>query len=124
MIDNVLSVRNLSISFQENLTTNTVLFNSNFDLRRGSTLSLVGESGSGKSITSLSIVSLLPLNAIIKGSIIFNKNELVGLNENELQKIRGNKISFIFQEPMTSLNPLHTIEKQIGESLTFHQNLF
>ena len=124
MIDNVLSVRNLSISFQENLTTNTVLLNSNFDLRRGSTLSLVGESGSGKSITSLSIVSLLPLNAIIKGSIIFNKNELVGLNENELQKIRGNKISFIFQEPMTSLNPLHTIEKQIGESLTFHQNLF
>ena len=124
MIDNVLSIRNLSISFQENLTTNTVLFDSNFDLQRGSTLSLVGESGSGKSITSLSIVSLLPLNAIIKGSIIFNKKELIGLNENELQKIRGNKISFIFQEPMTSLNPLHTIEKQIGESLTFHQNLF
>jgi len=73
MIDNVLSVRNLSISFQENLTTNTVLFDSNFDLQRGSTLSLVGESGSGKSITSLSIVSLLPLNAIIKGSIILIK---------------------------------------------------
>ena len=124
MIDNVLSVKNLSISFREKTRNKKVLNNSSFNLRRGETLSLVGESGSGKSITSLAVVSLLPKNAIVTGSIIFNQKELIGLNENDLQKLRGNKISFIFQEPMTSLNPLHTIEKQIGESLSFHQKLF
>ena len=123
MSDTVLSVKNLSISFKNNSESKTVLFNSNFKIKRGTTLSLVGESGSGKSITSLALVSLLPLNASIVGSINFNGKELIGLSEIELQKIRGNKISFIFQEPMTSLNPLHTIEKQIGESLGFHQNL-
>ena len=123
MSDIVLSVKNLSISFKNNYDSKTVLINSNFKIKRGTTLSLVGESGSGKSITSLALVSLLPLNASIVGSINFNGEELIGLSEIELQKIRGNKISFIFQEPMTSLNPLHTIEKQIGESLSFHQNL-
>ncbi len=123
MSDTVLSVKNLSISFENNSERKTVLINSNFKIKRGTTLSLVGESGSGKSITSLALVSLLPLNASIVGSINFNGKELIGLSEVELQKIRGNKISFIFQEPMTSLNPLHTIEKQIGESLSFHQNL-
>ena len=123
MSDTVLSVKNLSISFKNNSDSKTVLINSNFKIKRGTTLSLVGESGSGKSITSLALVSLLPLNASIVGSIKFNGEELIGLSEIELQKIRGNKISFIFQEPMTSLNPLHTIEKQIGESLSFHQNL-
>ena len=123
MSDTVLSVKDLSISFKHNSESKTVLINSNFKIKRGTTLSLVGESGSGKSITSLAIVSLLPLNASIVGSINFNGEELIGLSEIELQKIRGNKISFIFQEPMTSLNPLHTIEKQIGESLSFHQNL-
>ncbi len=123
MSDTVLSVKNLSISFENNSERKTVLINSNFKIKRGTTLSLVGESGSGKSITSLALVSLLPLNASIVGSINFNGKELIGLSEIELQKIRGNKISFIFQEPMTSLNPLHTIEKQIGESLSFHQNV-
>ena len=123
MSDTVLSVKDLSISFKHNSESKTVLINSNFKIKRGTTLSLVGESGSGKSITSLALVSLLPLNASIVGSINFNGEELIGLSEIELQKIRGNKISFIFQEPMTSLNPLHTIEKQIGESLSFHQNL-
>ena len=124
MIDNVLSIKNLSISFREKTKNKKVLHNSSFNLKRGKTLSLVGESGSGKSITSLAVVSLLPKNAIIKGSITYNQRELIGLDENELQTLRGNKISFIFQEPMTSLNPLHTIEKQIGESLGFHQKLF
>ena len=124
MNDIVLSVKNLSVSFTENNKVKKVLNNSSFSIKRGTTLSLVGESGSGKSVTSLAIVSLLPKNAVLKGSIIFNQNELTNLNEIDLQKIRGNKISFIFQEPMTSLNPLHTIEKQIGESLSFHQNLF
>ena len=123
MSDTVLSVKNLSISFKNNYDSKTVLINSNFKIKRGTTLSLVGESGSGKSITSLALVSLLPSNASIVGSINFNGEELIGLSEIELQEIRGNKISFIFQEPMTSLNPLHTIEKQIGESLSFHQNL-
>ena len=103
MSDTVLSVKNLSISFKNNSDSKTVLINSNFKIKRGTTLSLVGESGSGKSITSLALVSLLPLNASIVGSINFNGEELIGLSEIELQKIRGNKISFIFQEPMTSL---------------------
>ena len=96
MSDTVLSVKNLSISFKNNSDSKTVLINSNFKIKRGTTLSLVGESGSGKSITSLALVSLLPLNASIAGSINFNGEELIGLSEIELQKIRGNKISFIY----------------------------
>ena len=123
MSKTLLSIKNLSIGFSEKNRINTVVQNISFDLQKGRTLSLVGESGSGKSVTTLSTVSLLPSNAIIKGSILFNGKEMIGSNENYLRNIRGNKISFIFQEPMTSLNPLHNIEKQIGESLDFHQNL-
>ena len=110
----LLKLIDVNLTYRTNGNLIKVLQDVSFELNQNETISIVGESGSGKSITSLSIVSLLPLNAIIKGSIIFNKKELIGLNENELQKIRGNKISFIFQEPMTSLNPLHTIEKQIN----------
>ena len=82
MIDNVLSVKNLSISFREKIRKKKVLHNSSFNLKRGKTLSLVGESGSGKSITSLAVVSLLPKNAIITGSITYNQRELIGLEKN------------------------------------------
>ena len=123
MSEKIISIKNLSIGFSENNRINYVVNDISFDLEKGQTLALVGESGSGKSITALSTVSLLPTNAKIKGSIVFNSKEMIGANERSLRKIRGNKVSFIFQEPMSSLNPLHTIEKQIGESLEYHQGL-
>ena len=93
-----------------------------FQLERGQTLALVGESGSGKSVTALSILGLLPYPQAWhpKGSITFKGQELLGQSENLLRSIRGRKIAMVFQEPMTALNPLHTVEKQIGESLQVH----
>jgi microcin C transport system ATP-binding protein len=84
---------------------------------------MVGESGSGKSVTALSTVQLLDDNAQIGGSITYNGLEMVGASEPDLRAVRGNDISFIFQEPMTSLNPLHTIERQLTESIELHQGL-
>jgi microcin C transport system ATP-binding protein len=86
-------------------------------------VALVGESGSGKSVTALSTVGLLGDNAEVSGSITYGGRQMVGVSEAELRKVRGNEISFIFQEPMTSLNPLHTIERQLTESLALHQAL-
>ncbi len=93
-----------------------------FQLERGQTLALVGESGSGKSITALSILGLLPYPQAYhpKGSVTFKGQELLGQSEDLLRSIRGRKIAMVFQEPMTALNPLHTLEKQIGESLQVH----
>ncbi|MEM1346185.1 MAG: ATP-binding cassette domain-containing protein, partial [Pseudomonadota bacterium] len=89
----------------------------------GETLALVGESGSGKSLTALSTVRLLPDSAEVSGSVVYDGQEMATADAATLRRLRGNEISFIFQEPMTSLNPLHTIEKQIGESLLLHQGL-
>jgi microcin C transport system ATP-binding protein len=96
-----------------------------FSMRRGETMALVGESGSGKSVTALSILQLLPYPRAThpSGSITFDGTEMVGADERTLRQIRGNRISMIFQEPMTSLNPLHNIEKQIGEVLLLHKGL-
>ncbi len=94
-----------------------------FTVGKGETVALVGESGSGKSVTALSTVSLLPDSAAVDGSIRYLGSEMVGAAEPELRRVRGNDISFIFQEPMTSLNPLHTIERQLAESLALHQGL-
>ena len=99
---------------------------SRFDIARGETLALVGESGSGKSVTALSILQLLPYPAARHGpgsSIKFDGQELVGAPPKTLRAIRGNRIAMVFQEPMTSLNPLHTIEKQITEMLFLHKNM-
>ena len=95
-------------------------------LDEGEILGIVGESGSGKSVTSLSILGLLPYPKAYhdeKSSIMFQNQELIGMNNTDFQKIRGNQISFIFQEPMSSLNPLHKIGKQIAEAIKLHQNL-
>ncbi len=96
-----------------------------FDIRKGETLALVGESGSGKSITALSVMKLLPYPAAHhpSGSIKFQGRELLTMKEEQIRDVRGNDITIIFQEPMTSLNPLHTIEKQIREILMLHQGL-
>ncbi|MFL6929966.1 MAG: ABC transporter ATP-binding protein, partial [Xanthobacteraceae bacterium] len=96
-----------------------------FDIRKGETVALVGESGSGKSVTALSVMKLLPYPAAHhpSGAIRFNGRDLLPLSEQQMRHVRGNDITIIFQEPMTSLNPLHTIEKQIGEILDLHRGL-
>ena len=94
-----------------------------FHVERGETVALVGESGSGKSVSALVTVSLLGDSAEVEGSVTYDGQQMIGANDALLRKVRGNDISFIFQEPMTSLNPLHTIEKQLAESLALHQGL-
>jgi len=119
----VLSVENLRISFRQDGKVIPAVKGVSFTIAKGETVALVGESGSGKSVTALSSVALLGTNAILEGSVTYAGREMVGAPEADLRDVRGNDISFIFQEPMTSLNPLHTIEKQIGESLALHQGL-
>ncbi|MFZ1660893.1 MAG: ABC transporter ATP-binding protein [Paracoccaceae bacterium] len=119
----VLAVKNLRVGFrQEGLLVEAVKGVS-FAVGKGETVALVGESGSGKSVTALSTVVLLGKNAELSGSITYLGQEMLGAPDERLRQVRGNDISFIFQEPMTSLNPLHTIERQIGESLALHQGL-
>ena len=114
----LISIKNLKISFKQN---QNVVNNVNIEIPKGKTVAIVGESGSGKTLSALSILKLLPGNANINsGSIIFKEKDLLQLPLNEIEKIRGNKISTIFQEPMSSLNPLHTIDKQIKEMITTH----
>ncbi|MDC3178668.1 dipeptide ABC transporter ATP-binding protein [Pelagibacteraceae bacterium] len=120
-MEKIVSINNLSINFNKNTE---VVKNINIDIMKGKTTAIVGESGSGKTLSALSILKLLPNGAEIKtGEIIFNKKNLLHLNKKEIQNIRGNKISTIFQEPMTSLNPLHTINKQIEEIILIHNSL-
>ncbi len=119
----VLEVRGLTIRFTQDGRVTTAVQDVSFSVAKGETVALVGESGSGKSITALSTVSLLPDSAEVSGSVTYLGQQMVGAPEPLLRKVRGNDISFIFQEPMTSLNPLHTLEKQITESLALHQGL-
>jgi microcin C transport system ATP-binding protein len=123
--EKLLIVRDLSVAFgigsREVLAVDRV----SFDIAKGETVALVGESGSGKSVTALSVMKLLPYPAAHhpSGAIQFKGREMLSMPEREIRKVRGNDITIIFQEPMTSLNPLHTIEKQIGEILLLHQGL-
>ena len=119
----VLEVKDLNISFAQDGRIIHAVRNVSFTVGKGETVALVGESGSGKSVTALATVALLPDSADVSGSIKYLGAEMVGASEPALRKVRGNDISFIFQEPMTSLNPLHTIERQLGESLQLHQGL-
>jgi len=119
----VLRVENLHVAFAQDGKVTPAVRGVSFHVARGETVALVGESGSGKSVSALSTVSLLADNATIEGSIKYDGRELVGASDKVLRGVRGNDISFIFQEPMTSLNPLHTIERQLGESLSLHQGV-
>ncbi|MFZ1921537.1 MAG: ABC transporter ATP-binding protein [Xanthobacteraceae bacterium] len=120
-----LSIRDLSIAFRSGGRDNRAVDRISFDIVKGECLALVGESGSGKSATALSILRLLPYPAAHhpSGSISFHGRDLLKLSEREMRQVRGDDITIVFQEPMTSLNPLHTIEKQIGEILLLHRGL-
>ena len=119
----VLSIRDLRIRFPQEGGESMPVRGASFDIARGEMLALVGESGSGKSLTALSVLKLLPAHARVEGSIRFGGEELTGSDETRLRQIRGHKVGMIFQEPMTSLNPLHTVEKQVSEVLFVHQGL-
>ncbi|MQT13956.1 ABC transporter ATP-binding protein [Segnochrobactrum spirostomi] len=121
----LLSVRDLSVHFRSEDGERTAVRHVSFDLARGETLALVGESGSGKSVTALSILKLLPYPPAFhpNGSVLFKGQDLLAASEAELRKVRGNDITMVFQEPMTSLNPVHTIAAQVGEVLRVHRGL-
>ncbi len=121
--ETLVNVRNLSVAFRSGETTNVAVKGISFTINRGETVALVGESGSGKSVSALSILRLLayPAASHPTGEIFFEGRDLLKIRENQMREIRGARISIIFQEPMTSLNPLHTIEKQVGEILKEHQ---
>ncbi|MER8661114.1 ABC transporter ATP-binding protein [Mesorhizobium sp. M1148] len=121
----LLSVRDLSVAFTQGGNESTAVDHISFNLAKGETVALVGESGSGKSVSALSVLKLLPYPTAShpSGKILFQGADLLAMNEKQLRSVRGNKITMIFQEPMTSLNPLHTIEQQIVEILALHQGM-
>jgi microcin C transport system ATP-binding protein len=121
----LLQVRDLGVVFRQGGTTTMAVEGASFDIGRGETVALVGESGSGKSVTALSVMRLLPYPAAHHpaGQILFKGQDILAADEAALRSVRGNDISIIFQEPMTSLNPLHTIERQIGEILKVHRGM-
>ena len=123
--EKVLEVKNLKTYFYTDEGVIPAVDGVDFNLARGETLAIVGESGCGKSVTSLSILRLIanPPGRIIDGEILYNGKNLLSLTEKEMRSVRGNDISMIFQEPMTSLNPVFPVGKQIMESLTFHQHM-
>ncbi len=123
--EKLLEIKDLSVQFTSGRKTTLAVDRVSFHINKGETVALVGESGSGKSVTALSVMQLLPYPAAShpSGSVLFRGEEFMGADQNTLRRIRGNDVSIIFQEPMTSLNPLHTIEKQVGEILTLHRGL-
>ncbi len=123
--NSVLTVDSLSISFQQGHEQNHAVRNVSFDLKQGEMFALVGESGSGKSVTAMAITQLLPksITQYDSGKIMFESEDLLRKSEDQIRKIRGNRIGMIFQEPLTALNPLHTVQKQIGEILRVHRGL-
>src|SRR5258705_815328 len=121
----LLDIRDLSVAFHQPSGTSVAVDHISFEIKRAECVALVGESGSGKSVSALSILKLLPYPSAShpSGSILFRGRDLLQAAENDMREIRGSDISIIFQEPMTSLNPLHTIEAQIGEILLLHNGI-
>ena len=119
---NLLTVNNLTVRTEHQSGPINILDNLNFKLESGKSLGVVGESGCGKSMAAFAIMGLLPENMTASGEVMFGKN-LLNLPEKELCKIRGNRISMVFQEPMTALNPVQPIGFQVAESLILHKNL-
>ena len=125
MTSPLLSINHLSIAFRHGATERRVVDDISLSVEAGETLALVGESGSGKSVTALSVMRLLPSPPVTwpQGEILFAGQDLLRADERALQRLRGNRIAMIFQEPMVSLNPLHTLEKQLYEVLSLHRGM-
>jgi peptide/nickel transport system ATP-binding protein len=119
----LLEVNDLSVRLQTQRGPALAVRGVSFALERGETLGLIGESGCGKSITAMSLLGLLPENALVTGSIRFDGQELVGRSDAQLQQLRGDRIGMIFQEPMTALNPVHSIGRQVAEPLRLHRGM-
>src|ERR1700685_3511862 len=126
MTEPLLAISHLSVAFRSGDHKVEAVKDVSFDVAPGEIVALVGESGSGKAVTALSVLQLLPYSAASHGpgsSIVFEGQELIGAPAKTLRAVRGNRIAMVFQEPMTSLNPLHTIEKQITETLFLHKKM-
>ncbi len=125
MTEPLLAIRDLSVTFVSSGRTTLAVDRVSFDIGKGETVALVGESGSGKSVTALSILKLLPYPSAQhpSGAILFKGRDLLPLSERDIRRVRGDDVTIVFQEPMTSLNPLHTIEKQIAEILLLHRGM-
>ena len=119
----IVEVEDLSVTFPTDDGDVYAVRNVSFDLYEGEVLGIVGESGSGKSVTNLAMMGLLPESARVEGSVRFRGEELLGLSERQLEKIRGSRVAMIFQDPMTSLNPVYTVGDQISEVLQIHEGL-
>lgn len=121
--DVVLEVKDLEVTFDTDSGVVQVLHGVSFKVKKGKTLGLVGESGCGKSVTSMSIMGLLPkpYGQVVGGEILYNNQNLVTLRPDSMYEMRGNSISIIFQDPMTALNPVHSIGKQLMEVLSLHR---
>ena len=119
----ILSIEGLSTHFFTDDGVARAVQDVSFSIKKGKTFALVGESGCGKSVTALSIMGLIPApqGKIVSGKVVFNDCDLLGFTEKQMRKIRGNKIAMIFQEPMTSLNPVYTVGNQIAEAIKLHQ---
>ena len=124
-MEKIISIKNLSIGFKTQQIKKNVVHSISFDIPKGETVALIGESGSGKTVTALSILKLLPYPSAYHetGEIIYKEKNLINTSNKDIQKIRGKNITTIFQEPMSSLNPLHTIEKQINEIILTHSRI-
>jgi oligopeptide/dipeptide ABC transporter ATP-binding protein len=123
MTQPLLEVKNLKVSFAGKKKTTNIVAGLSFNVEKGKTLCIVGESGCGKSMTSLSVMGLLPKTGEIEGEILLKGDNLTEKSMKQMSKIRGNQISMIFQEPMTSLNPVQTVGKQIAETIILHQKV-
>jgi microcin C transport system ATP-binding protein len=123
--ETLLSIEDLSVAFTQGGEQTLAVDRISFEINKGETVALVGESGSGKSVSALSILKLLPYPAAShpSGRILLKGKDLLTASDADMRKVRGNDISMIFQEPMTSLNPLHTVERQIGEILKMHRGM-
>ena len=123
-MDNILEIKNLGTHFFTRAGVVKAVDEVSFAIDRGSTVALVGESGSGKSVTSLSVMRLVqPPGKIVEGQILFNGKDLVKASDKEMRRLRGSEIAMIFQDPMTSLNPVYTVGDQIAEAIRLHENL-
>ena len=125
MTEPLLSVQDLSVAFRQGGRDALAVDRVSFDIMAGETVAIVGESGSGKSVSALSILKLLPYPGAHhpSGRILFKGRDLIAASEEDMRAVRGDDISMVFQEPMTSLNPLHTVEQQVGEILKLHRGL-